>query len=87
MADQRRRQQWQHTGSILVYIAEANRNPDRRRRPYSMRDVLPPDLALEYKAAPGGQFTGRNLRALKGHFDENANAEIKARIAAAAAEE
>ena len=41
MATARRRDAWDHTAARLAQVAEANRDPAKRRRPYCAEDFHP----------------------------------------------
>jgi hypothetical protein len=41
MARARFKNDWLHTSNIMAILAEANRNPKRRRKPYSWKDFHP----------------------------------------------
>lgn len=41
MAYERMKQSWMHTSNILATLAEINRNPKRRRKPYSWKEFHP----------------------------------------------
>ncbi|MEZ6097172.1 MAG: hypothetical protein R3C03_23610 [Pirellulaceae bacterium] len=41
MADARRNEAWSHTANLMALVANVNRNPRRRSRPYSPIDFHP----------------------------------------------
>jgi hypothetical protein len=41
MTDARRKEQWSHTSALMALVANVNRNPRKRSRPYSPIDFHP----------------------------------------------
>jgi len=59
---------WGQTGSIVAIIANANRNPKRRRAPYQIADFVPTDLRRYFRQPRGLRMTRGTLHAMKGMF-------------------
>ena len=54
MVEGRTRARWDHTASIMAIVAEVNRNPKKRSRPYRPADFHP-----YAKPDPGGPTDGK----------------------------
>jgi hypothetical protein len=65
MYEGRRLHDWTLAGNMLCLLANCNRDPKVRRRPFSITDFVPPDLCREFTAARRSGMTVAALRALK----------------------
>ena len=64
MADTRMDQDWNHTSEVLALIANANRDPKKRREPFTSDDFHP----LREKKSKRGRgipITGKNIHLLR----------------------
>jgi hypothetical protein len=73
MARGRRVHDWGQTGSELAMTANVNRNAKRRRRPYSVSDFVPRDIAREFRSPRGIGMNRSTLHALKPLFAKDDN--------------
>ena len=67
MADGRCRADWDHTASLLSMMANANRDPKKRRRPFNPLDFHPYATASCRRAASATETT-KDLSILKALF-------------------
>jgi hypothetical protein len=51
-------------------VANCNRDPQRRRRPFDIVDFLPPDLRRHVRRSDGAPLTREALHALRPLFDK-----------------
>jgi hypothetical protein len=68
MSRGRRIHDWGRSASIIAIIANANRNPKRRRRPYQPADFVPSDLRRVFRTPTGHRMTKAALHSLKSMF-------------------
>lgn len=64
MADAKMDQDWNHTSEVLALIANANRDPKKRREPFTSDDFHP----LREKKSKRGRgipITGKNIELLR----------------------
>jgi hypothetical protein len=59
---------WDQTGELLAILANANRDPRRRRRPFRKHECVPQDLAKDFRTPAGIRLTKSALHALKPFF-------------------
>jgi hypothetical protein len=62
MLDGRRREQWNHTASLMALLASVHRDPKKRRSGYSPQEFHP----LEQASAGGGGGRGRGIPLTRG---------------------
>ena len=70
MAEARRRHDWLVASHIMALVANANRDPQRRRRPFDIVDFLPPDLRRHRQRSDGAPLTREALYALRPLFEK-----------------
>ncbi len=63
MAESRAKERWAHTSSVMALIAETNRNPKKRGRPFAPDDFNP--FARKRKRKAGSSLTAANIDALQ----------------------
>ena len=64
MAESRAKERWAHTSSVMALIAETNRNPKKRGRPFTPDDFNP--FARKRKRKAGTQPDGGQHRRTAG---------------------
>lgn len=70
MAEARAQERWAHTASLMALVANCNRDPKKRRRPYTPDDFNP--LARSRRRRTGGiPITAENIELLKAFLPEN----------------
>lgn len=65
MYEGKRRHDWSMAGNVLCLMANCNRDPKYRRRPFDVHEFVPPDVRRDFMAARRGGMTVSALRALK----------------------
>jgi hypothetical protein len=70
MAEARRRHDWLVASHIMALVANCNRDPQRRRRPFDIVDFLPPDLRRHVRRSDGAPLTREALHALRPLFEK-----------------
>ena len=63
MAESRAKERWAHTSSVMALIAETNRNPKKRGRPFTPDDFNP--FARKRKRKKGTKLRPPNINALQ----------------------
>jgi len=63
MAESRAKERWAHTSSVMALIAETNRNPKKRGRPFTPDDFNP--FARKRKRKKGTKLSPLNINALQ----------------------
>lgn len=69
MHEAKRVHEWDQTGELVALIANTNRDPKRRRRPFSKAESVPRDIARYFRRNGGIRMTRKSLHALKPLFD------------------
>jgi len=69
MAETKARERWAHTSSLMALIANCNRDPKRRRRPWTPADFNP--LGRPGRSRGGVPITAENIEDLKVFLPEN----------------
>lgn len=72
MLDGRRVHDWGMAASHMALLANCNRNPKYRKRPFDVFDFVPPDLRREFRRSHRTGMTPGALRALKPLFAKGA---------------
>lgn len=62
---------WDLAGDVISILLNVNRNPRRRRRPFSKAECVPRDLAREFRAPTGVRLTRSALHAMKPFFTKD----------------
>ena len=72
MYEGRRLHDWAQTANLMALLANCNRDPAKKRTPFSLADFLPPDLRKHCVAQRTGgiRLTRDNLRMLKPLFEK-----------------
>jgi len=71
MRQAKRLHDWDQTGTVAHLVANAARDPKRRRQPYTPRDFMPTDLqAMVRPAARGIRMTNQTIQLLKPLFQK-----------------
>jgi len=71
MLEARRVNEWGQTGSVLAMLANVNRDPKRRKRPFGVADFVPLDIRKYFRTKRGVGLTKSSLHSLKPLFKKD----------------